>query len=241
MPVERPLPKLNPLQISSLVVLMSEARELTNTELKVLAGFTLTGPERTKLNELKYVESRKVGQTFAHQLTDQGWRACRDLWRIERPARTGPAGGALLTLLAGLDRGLSRNRLSLADFFAEHIASDEEEGSFDPTGLPAPAPLPASPGPATAPVSDEEVDAAVRSAYAALAEEPGDWVALADLRAGLGRLDRARTDAALRRLAAAPDAHLIPVANSKSLTQADRDAALALGGEDNHALSIEAR
>ena len=36
-----------------------------------------------------------------------------------------------------------------------------------------------------------------------------------------------------------PGVQLIPVANLKSLTPADRDAALSLGGEDNHALSIE--
>ncbi|HEV2638094.1 MAG TPA: hypothetical protein VGX23_23295 [Actinocrinis sp.] len=238
MPIERPLPKLNPLQISSLILLMAEARELTNTELKAIAGFTLTGTERTKLNELKYVESRKVGQTYAHQLTDQGWRACRDLWRVERPARSGPTGGALFALLTGLDRGLSRNRLSLAEFFAEQPAAPEPDEAFDPSGLPAAA------QPAAAPASDDALDAAVRAAYRALAEEPGGWVGLAPLRAELARTghrDRARVDEALVRLAVSPDAHLIPVANSKSLTEADRDAALPLGGEDNHALSIEGR
>jgi hypothetical protein len=34
---------------------------------------------------------------------------------------------------------------------------------------------------------------------------------------------------------------LIPVANLKSLTVRDREAALRLGGEDNHAIAIEAR
>ena len=222
MPADRLLPKLNPLQISSLVVLMSEARELTNTDLKVIAGFTLTGTDRTKLNELKYVESRKVGQTFAHQLTDQGWRACRDLWRAERPQRAGTPAGALLALLAGLDRGLARKQLSLADFFGEPIVRAEPEETDGP-------------------VSAEELDSAIRAAYHSLAKEPAGWVGLADLRTALGRFDRAQTDEGLRRLAMAPDAHVIPVANLKSLTEAQRDAALSLGGEDNHVLSIDGR
>lgn len=228
MTADRPLPKLNPLQISSLVVLMAEARELSNTELKAIAGFTLTGTDRLKLNDLKYVESRKTGQTFAHQLTDQGWRACRDLWRAERPQRAGTPAGALFALLTGLDRGLTRKRLSLADLFAEPVAAAEPTVAGEPD----------QPG---APVPAEELDSAIRAAYHALAEEPAGWVGLADLRGRLGRFDRARTDEGLRRLAMAPDAHLFPVANLKSLTQADRDAALSLGGENNHMLSIEGR
>ena len=219
MAIESPLPKLKIGEIASLIVLMSEARELSNTELGQISGFTLTGPARIKLNELKYVESRKVGRTYSHQLTDQGWRACRDLWRAERPVRAGTAAGALFALLTGLDRGLARNRLSLADFFAEPVLRPE-------------------PGD---PVTAEELDEAVRAAYALLAKEPGEWVGLAALRAELGRFDREQLDGGLRRLAMAPDVHLIPVANLKSLTQADRDAALSLGGEDNHALSIESR
>jgi hypothetical protein len=232
MPIDRVLPKLNTKEIASLVVLMAEARELTNTELKQLSGFDLVGQERRNLNELKYVESRKVGRTFAHELTDQGWRACRDLWRIPRPAGSGSAGGALFALLAGLDRGLARNRLSPADFFAERAAGlPEAEGVG--AGSAGPALDAAGSGFA------DTLDAAIRSAYHALAKEPGDWVGLAALRAELGQYGRDQTDEALRRLAKAPDAHLIPVANLKSLTQADRDAALSLGGEDNHALSIE--
>ena len=229
MPIDRVLPKLNTKEIASLVVLMAEARELTNTELKQLSGFDLVGQERRNLNELKYVESRKVGRTFAHELTDQGWRACRDLWRIPRPAGSGSAGGALFALLAGLDRGLARNRLSPADFFAERLAELPE------AGLPGAGPAPDTAGSGFA----DTLDAAIRSAYHALAKEPGDWVGLAALRAELGQYGREQTDEALRRLAKAPDAHVFPVANLKSLTQADRDAALSLGGEDNHALSIE--
>jgi hypothetical protein len=223
--VDSALPKLSLPAIASLIVLMAEARELTNTELAEISGFTLTGPARQSLNDLKFVESRKVGRVYAHQLTEQGWRACRDLLRAERPARAGSAGGALFALLAGMDRALDRQRLSLADFFAPPEA-----------GIDGSAAEVAS---ATAPASADALDSAVRDAYRKLAKEPAGWVGLAALRGELGGFGRAETDEALRRIALSPGAHLIPVANLKSLTQADRDAALSLGGEDNHALSIE--
>jgi hypothetical protein len=242
MSVDSALPKLGLPEIASLIVLMVEARELTNTELKQISGFALTGPTRRSLNDLKFVESRKVGQVFAHQLTEQGWHACRELLRAERPARAGSAGGALFALLAGVDRALARRRLSPADFFAPQEAPTDPIAPSLP-GLAGPAPVDPAPFDATAAdgQSAAALDSAIRAAYRGLAKEPADWVGLAALRGELGRFGRAETDEALRRIAMAPDAHLIPVANLKSLTQADRDAAVSLGGEDNHALSIEGR
>jgi len=175
------------------------------------------------------VESRKAGNVYVHQLTEKGWGACRELLRAERPARAGSAGGALFALLAGMDRALFRRRLSLADFFAPPEtgidASDTDSAPATATGAD--------------PASAAALDSAVRAAYRKLAKEPAGWVGLAALRGELAQFDRAETDEALRRIALTPGAHLIPVANLKSLTQADRDAALSLGGEDNHALSIE--
>jgi hypothetical protein len=219
MSVDSALPKLSVPAIASLIVLMAEARELSNTELTRISGFTLTGKARLSLNDLKYVESRKVGNVYVHQLTDKGWAACRELLRAERPARSGSAGGALFALLAGMDRALAGRQLSLADFFAP------PEAGIDASD--------------TGPASAAALDSAVRAAYRKLAKEPAGWVGLAALRAELAQFDRAETDEALRRIALTPGVHLIPVANLKSLTQADRDAALSLGGEDNHALSIE--
>ncbi len=43
------VPSLTPNQILALVVLMAEARELTNNDLKELAGFALTGADNAKL------------------------------------------------------------------------------------------------------------------------------------------------------------------------------------------------
>jgi chromosome segregation and condensation protein ScpB len=58
---------------ATLLALMAEARELTNAELREIAGFTLDGRPRRRLNEQKLVTSRKLGRSFTHELTDDGW------------------------------------------------------------------------------------------------------------------------------------------------------------------------
>jgi hypothetical protein len=211
------LKKLSLPEVAALVVLMAEAREVSNNELEELAGFRLTGKERRTLNDLKLVESRKVGGQLAHQLSEHGWRTCRELFTADRPARSGSAGGALYVLLAGLHRSLGRLRLSPAEFFVSR-ADD-----------PAPP----------EPVPDTDLESRIRVAYRSLVKEPGGWVSLADLRDRLGSSDRAEVDATLRRMDGSPRVHLIPVANLKALTTRDREAAIRMGGEENHALSIE--
>jgi hypothetical protein len=85
------------------------------------------------------------------------------------------------------------------------------------------------------------VESAIRAVYADLVDKDGGWVGLAPLRAKLGAYSRAEVDRALRGLVVQPGVHIVPVANLKSLTSADREAALRLGGEDNHAIAIEGR
>ncbi|GAA1771584.1 hypothetical protein [Luedemannella helvata] len=207
-------PKLTPLQLSALVILMSEAREITNAELMDMAGFTLTGKDRTGLEALGLTESRKVGRVVAHQLTDKGWRMCKQLGTSTSVTGSRP-GRALLVLLTGVHRSLDRAQVSHADFF--------KQGEM-------PAPEPAAPA--------GDVETRIRSVYRDLARVPGDWISLADLRASLADLDRSTVDEALRVLSRQADVQLIPVANSKALDTRDREAALRLGGEDIHALAI---
>jgi hypothetical protein len=123
--------------------------------------------------------------------------------------------------MAALGTGLDRQGLSPAEFFGPHPVRRT-------AGQPSPAP-----------VDSAEIESAIRKAYSGLAEHNGDWVGLAPLRARLGAFDRTDVDEALRGLAMQHGVHVIPVANLKSLTQEDREAALWLGGEDNHAIAIE--
>ncbi|MET8091576.1 hypothetical protein [Micromonospora sp. NPDC005220] len=236
------VPHLTPNQINALVVLMVEARRLTNVELRELAGFTLTGKDNRKLVDLGLVDTDKSRRTFAHELTDEGWQVARQLHTSEPPKQGGSTTRSLFVVLSNLHRSLDRLRVSHGDFFKQ---TEETAPAVSEPSHQAPAPTAATPAtaaptatPATAPASAAAVEALVRSAYRDLATAPGAWVGLADVRDRLADTDRASLDAALRAMVGREDVRIIPVANTKSLTARDRAAAVRIGNEDNHALAI---
>ena len=213
--------KLSLNQIAVLSALMVEARELSNAELTELAGAPLTGEDRMRLVSYGLVEERRVGRTYAFQLSGAGWSTCLDVLATQARGK-GAAASAMCTLLTGLGRALTARGVDARAFFGS---------SAVPTGVDRSGP--------TEPPTPAEVEERIRTAYAKLAAEPAGWVSLADLRETLDDIPRAEVDAALRRIAVSPGVRLIPVANLKSLTGRDRSAAIRFGGEDNHALAIE--
>jgi hypothetical protein len=189
---------------------MAESRPVPNPDLIAL-GPKLDKPGRDKLNKLELIESQRSGGRFVHELTDRGWHLCRDILSDGPPPRsTGPA-KTLSTVLGALDRYLRQADLSLADVF----------------GYAADAPTPAT------------IDDRIREAYAKLRPRPGGWVSLTHLRVELADVPRAEVDAALRTLYRTPGASLIPEENKKVLTDADRAAAVVIGDQDKHLITIE--
>ncbi|EIV96191.1 hypothetical protein [Frankia sp. QA3] len=96
-------------------------------------------------------------------------------------------------------------------------------------------------GPADGAVDEDggvDVEAAIRAAYVSLAAGPYDWVRLAKVRPLLGGTAKAQVDRALRRMARQPDVRVVPDEDQKSLTAADRAAAVRIGEHDNHLLLI---
>lgn len=192
-----------------LLVLMARAQPVPNSELAAL-GPALDKPGRDKLNRLGLIDSERVGNRYVHELTDRGWRMCRELLDAPPPARaTGPA-KALQTVLAGLGRYLETAHLSLADVF----------GLGDM--------------PATAP----SVEDRIRAVYTELAPRPGGWVPLRRLRAELD-VPRDAVDAALAALHRTPGVSVIPEENQKQLTDEDRAAAVLIGDRPKHLIAIE--
>ncbi|MTD58251.1 hypothetical protein GKO32_30365 [Amycolatopsis sp. RM579] len=188
-------------------------REVANPELDELVGFTLDGPDRKRLNELELVDSRKVGRPYVHVLTERGWSWCEQELSAKTPPATRPrnlvAVGAYL-LLDGFGEYLRRENLRLADLFGSTV----DLGATD-------------------------IESRIRIAYRELARSPRDWVGLADLRPKLGGAPAGEVDAVLKELYRTGQAQLVPESNRKALTEADHDAAIRVGGEDNHLLSIE--
>ena len=67
------------------------------------------------------MSSRKLGRTFAHELTDSGWAWCRRELSAVRPVRAGYGGGALYVVLVAFERYLDRVDLQLSDVFQAGI------------------------------------------------------------------------------------------------------------------------
>jgi hypothetical protein len=213
---------LTPSESAILFVLMAEAREVSNTDLKERYGIDVRKSYRDRLNVLGYVASKKVGRSFTHQLDDKGWvRVERDLNFANPKARA--LGGALTALQSTLrDRVLGR---SGCRSFTELFAVNDLRGSA-PTEAPTGAPTP------------DQLRVRLRNAYAALASEPGGWVSITRLRPFFAELPPADVDEALRRLNREPDVNIVPESNQKMLTDADVAAALHVGGQDKHLLAI---
>ena len=207
------VPSLTPNQVLVLVTLMSEARELSNNDLKELAGFALTGADNAKLEKkLGLVETDRTHRPFSHQLTDRGWALVRVLHTGQPPKQGGSASRTLFTLLRNIHQGLEQLqtthgvKLSPGEFFQQQAPTD--------------------------------VESVVRDAYTALAPRPGEWVGLADLRETLTGLSRTQVDEALMSLLDQDGVRIIPAANTKALKRRDHDAAIRIGGEENHAIAI---
>ncbi|WP_290057602.1 hypothetical protein [Amycolatopsis solani] len=203
--------RLGQKQTAAMFTLMVLGREVSNQELEEVVGFTLTGTERTGLNKLGYVDSDRTGpkRSFVHVLSDSGWAWCEEELAVGGP----PPQRGQSPLAAALYVILGR----LDDYLRR--ANLRLFDVFPPTG-------------------SESLEDRIRAAYHELVKEPRGWVGLVDLRPKVGA-SAAEVDAVLKELSSAGKVHLVPEENRKSLTTADREAAIRIGGEDNHLISIE--
>ncbi len=207
---------LTPGESAILIVLMVEAREITNTELKERYGVDVRKESREKLNRLGFVASQKHGRSYLHVLDDKGWLRVEDDLDVDSPKAR--AIGAALGALHGAvrDRVLPRTGYrKLGELFALTDVVPAEQADR-PTNL----------------------EARLRNAYAALVSEPGAWVALSRLRPFFDDLPRETVDEALRQLLFSADVNIVPESNQKSLTEEDRAAAVRIGGQEKHLLAI---
>jgi len=197
---------------SALLALMTFVTETSNTEIRERYGFTIDKKVREELIAHGYLVTRKaVRNTYLHELTDKGWARCREELAAPTPDRAQRAYRILYGVLHCLDWYLSAAGLTLADFLAVQDKPDLDE---------------------------QPVDGRLHGAYDMLAFRPGAWVGLARLREALPDVARQDFDSALLRLDLMPHVYLIPEANQKALTDSDRLAAIHVGGEDKHLLSI---
>lgn len=196
-----------------LLGLMTLGGSASNTELKDRIGYALDGPARRRVNGLGLVTSDRQDRTYHHTLTDDGWGWCVDELEGAAPARGGSLGRTLYQVLGLLKSYLDATDLSLAEFVMK----------------------------SRTPSHDNDLAGTIREAYWRLAREPQDWVLLTRLRPHLGGAPREAVDETLRQMERLPDVHLVPEADQKTLTDADREAAVVVSGVSKHLLAIEAR
>ena len=206
-------------QRAVLFALLGEARQVANPELEQLIGVRLDGADRRQLNARKYVESTKVGRAYLHELSDAGWRWCAQ----ELAAAPGERAGSL-----------ERAHYKVFGLFARHL--DAAGLTLADIAAPAPDAAPASKANAG------DLTAFIETGYRSLAASAGEFVSLRELRLRVTALtDRPRpdVDAALAAMFTAQRINLIPQSHQQALSDADREAALRIGGEYKHLISIE--
>lgn len=197
---------------SALLALMTFVSEASNTDIRERYGFTIDKKVRVRLVASGFLVARRAARnTYVHELTDKGWARCREELAAPAPDRAQRGYRILYGVLQCLDRYLCATGLTMADFVAPQDGPD---------------------------LDDEPVEDRLHGAYDTLAASPGAWVGLASLRAAVPDVSRQAFDAALLRLDVKPHIYLIPEVNQKALADTDRQAAIHVGGEDKHLLSI---
>lgn len=204
---------LTPAESALLMVLMAEAREISNPELQERYRITLTGKSREKLNNLGYVKSWKVGQPYVHVLDDKGWDRVHQGLNFDSP-RARALGAALSALHDNLrERVLEHGAYRRFGEMFAHVAE--------------------------APVDD--LEARIRTAYGSLAPRPRAWLKHTDVRRKLADIPSDALDQAFRALSYSEDVDMMPESNQKTLTPEDRRNAVRVGGQDTHLIAIGTR
>jgi hypothetical protein len=211
----------------ALVALMTHVSEASNPELYEQFRMRIEKNVRQELEDAGFIVWRKgMRGTIIHELTEKGWERARREIGSAAPDRVSSAWLLHYGTLGHLNRLLTAHNLQLADLYTgpsdtdvnrQPAAMEESRAGGEPDGI----------------------EDRVREAYLRLAETPGGLVSLARLRRGLEDLARDDLDRVLRTMDRRREIQLEPDPNRKALTQAVRDAAVVIGGEDKHLIAID--
>ena len=203
--------RLTMVETASLIILMSAAGPLPNARLGDDHKCRLEKKSREKLERLKLIEVERVSRNrIVLTLADRGWVWCA----AELESGTLPLRpGAAGGALYALLRRLGRFLATQRVNLPDFIAASGDQA---------------------------DVEERIRTAYRRLAPEPGAWVNVADLRERLAGVPADAIDAALRRLNRQPGVSLVPEANQKALDARTRKAAVVIGDQAKHSISMGA-
>jgi hypothetical protein len=211
-------------ETATLFVLLLENRDVPNPELKNEYGIDLRPTSRARLNNAGLIETRKEGRRLIHKITDTGVGWCEHELAdgVELPSRPGPQVRVTFELFRRVVNGLRQHGLRLVDVLRPAGAESPDEAAT-----------------LAEDESPDDLESMIRRAYQALAVKPQDWVRLAKLRPRLNGTGKDEVDETLLAMTRTGYVHLAPDSDRKSLTDADRDAAIRIGKEDKHLVAIE--
>jgi hypothetical protein len=192
-----------------LMVLMVEAREVSNNDLQAAAGFKIEPATRERLQKLDLITVRRPGRAYLYELSEEGWAWCRQDMNAQAAPRSDAGTRVLYLVMQSVTRHLQRE-------------GEAPSWIFQP-----------------APTTDAlDMSSRIRLTYQELATYPGDWVRLTEVRHRLSDVPRGELDAELLRLLDADEVNIAPESDQKSLTPEDRAAALSIGGKDKHLIMV---
>lgn len=194
-----------------MIALAAMGGECSNVVLAKSYRLDLIRKFRDRLNKDGLIESRRENRSFTHTLTEKGWKQVESEMGAEVPPRSGSAAGALYALLAGLKPAAERAG-GLKALLASEVGTPPVEG---------------------------DLKAQIRSAYRALAKRSQDWVMLRDLRPRIGGAAKSEVDTALKQMNRMREIVLTLKEDQSALTPEDRAAAVRIGVDDMHMLSME--
>lgn len=197
-----------------MIALAALGGKLSNAELDKVYKLDLKRDFREKLNRDGLLESQKENRSFVHSLTAKGWQYVESEMGADVPPGSGSAAGALYALLAGLKPAAAR-----AGSLKALITGST--GRSDQTRQPA-----------------DDIPQQIHNAYRSLAKRPRDWVQLRDLRLKISGAAKSEVDSTLKRMFLDKEINLTLNDDQGSLTQADYEAAIRIGANDMHMLSI---
>ncbi|MEV0895662.1 hypothetical protein [Actinoplanes sp. NPDC049802] len=196
----------------ALVALMVRAERTSNPDLKKRYRVEITKAAREELAGRRLISWEKGARgAIFHELTDLGWARARKEFRSPPPERVSGAWLLHYATLRHLDSLLERGDQQIADLYAE----------------PDPGPPPAG-----------TVEERIRDAYADLAAKPGDLIRLVLVRDRLPDVERAEQDRVLKEMDGRREIHLDPDPARNELPQEALDAAILIGGEAKHLITI---
>jgi hypothetical protein len=202
------------------LIAMLVADEETMTDPKLHERFSLKiGTKRQDLSNAGFISiaPKKVGNAFVYSLTAKG--RARALAALAEPAPPGAKGAmADVRLLYAISNILHR-------VIEEHGLDDGKVFKSVGTDLPEPKPSPT-------------LEEQVLAAYHGLSKRHGDLVSLVRLRDQLADIKPETLDRTLKAMDRQRVIQLEPDPNRKALTIEARDAAVKIGGEDKHFITI---